>query len=237
MNVASDQGQTNNALEVAGFHLLLIRHGQSTNNANPPAQRVADTPLTELGWAQARQLGPHLATLPRIDLLLTSPFLRTLQTTQPTAEACGLAPQIRTGLHESGGCYAGYFAFEQEGKPGMTASEISRDFPGYRIPNDIDQAGWWKSKPPEPREQAAERAAGQLQLLRHEFVDQDIVVACVAHGDFIMWLLTAALPDWPGHDKAPIPNTSVTHLLVTDDSADLVVDRSTDHLDSGQISY
>lgn len=221
----------------SGFNLLLIRHGQSTNNAGEPERRVPDTPLTNLGWDQAGQLGPLLAETERIDHLLTSPFLRTLQTTQPIAEACGLQPTIRTGLHETGGCYAGYHPDEQVGMPGMTATEIARDFPGYAIPDDIDEAGWWKSQVPETGEQAAVRAARQFDVLRSEFADSGQVVATVAHGDFIMLVLTAALDHWPGHGEAPIANTSVTRLLVTDSAVELVVDRSTDHLQPVQISY
>ncbi len=216
---------------------MLVRHGQSGNNAAPPEQRVHDTPLTDLGEAQAERLGPHLAASTPIDRLLTSPFFRTLQTTRPIAEAFGLAPTIRTGLHETGGCYGGLSPADQIGKPGMTAAEINQSFPGYAVPDDIDENGWWKSKPPETADEAALRAAVQLEQLRTEFSGTDQVVACIAHADFIMWFLTAALDDWPGHDTAPIPNTSVTRLKVTPTSAELVVDRSTTHLVADQISY
>lgn len=221
----------------SGFQLLLVRHGQSANNAAPPEQRVHDTPLTDLGKIQAERLGPQLAATTPIDQLLTSPFLRTLQTTKPIAEACGLTPTVRTGLHETGGCYAGHSPAEMVGKPGMTAGEINRAFPGYAVPDDIDEDGWWKSKRPETVDEAARRAAAQLDRLRAEFTGTDTVVACIAHADFIMWFLTAALDGWPGHDQAPIPNTSVTRLNVTPTSAELILDRSTTHLAAGQISF
>ncbi len=224
-------------LEHPGFHLLLVRHGESTNNAGPPQQRVPDTPLTDLGWAQARRLGPRLSDLQSTGVLLASPFLRTLQTTEPIAQATGLTPLIRTDLHETGGCYAGYHPDERVGKPGMNADEIATQFPDYRIPADIDESGWWKSQTPETGEQAAARARNQLALLRTEYVGSDVVVACVAHGDFIMLMLTAALDHWPGHTKAPIPNTSVTHLLIDPDGAQLVADRATGHLEAEQISF
>ncbi len=224
-------------LDQPGFHLLLVRHGESTNNAGPPEQRVADTPLTDLGWTQARRLGPRLAKVRPIDVLLASPFLRTLQTTEPIAQATGLAPHIRTDLHETGGCYAGYHPDERVGKPGLNAGEIADQFPGYVIPSDIDHNGWWKSRTPETGEQAASRAHRQLDLLRDDYADSDVVVACVAHGDFIMLMLTAALEHWPGHETAPIANTSVTHLRIGRNDVELVADRATGHLEDSHISF
>jgi len=192
----------------SGFHLLLIRHGQSGNNASPHHQRVHDTPLTDLGHSQAAQLADHLVALDKIDVLLTSPFLRTLQTTRPLATASGLTPLIRTDLHETGGCYAGHKTDNLTGKPGMTAEEIAVSYPDYVLPDDIDHLGWWKTKTPETSEQAAVRAERQAAVLRREFAGTDTVVACVAHGDFIMLMLTAMLDQWPGHAEAPIPKTS-----------------------------
>lgn len=68
--------------------IYLIRHGETALNASRVFQ-PADTPLSELGHAQARALGERLRRLP-IDALITSDLTRTMQTAQGIVE--GRAP-------------------------------------------------------------------------------------------------------------------------------------------------
>lgn len=70
------------------FTLYLVRHAQSTNNAQPESQRIPDPPLTDLGEQQAQALALAIDQLSP-DHLFSSPFLRTLQTTAPVAQALG----------------------------------------------------------------------------------------------------------------------------------------------------
>ncbi|GAB3673349.1 histidine phosphatase family protein [Actinocorallia lasiicapitis] len=72
--------------------LILIRHGESTGNvARSRAVHAGaeimdipeadpDVPLTALGTDQAHRLGLRLAKLPKPDLVLSSPYLRALDT-------------------------------------------------------------------------------------------------------------------------------------------------------------
>jgi broad specificity phosphatase PhoE len=62
----------------------LVRHGQSAANAGLPAVGHADTPLTELGRSQAREVAQRVDRRP--DLLIVSPFLRAHETAQPIRE-------------------------------------------------------------------------------------------------------------------------------------------------------
>ena len=55
---------------LSGFHLYLVRHGESANNALPNHQRVADPSLTELGQKQAHNLAAHYSDFGPIDLSL-----------------------------------------------------------------------------------------------------------------------------------------------------------------------
>jgi broad specificity phosphatase PhoE len=52
----------------------LIRHGQSTSNAGLPTHGHSDVALTQLGFAQAREVASQVEQQP--DLLVDSPFLR-----------------------------------------------------------------------------------------------------------------------------------------------------------------
>lgn len=66
------------------MRVVLIRHGQSTGNAGIPCDDLALPALTEIGWRQAREVAQ--AWHERPTLIVTSPYLRTQQTAQPTVE-------------------------------------------------------------------------------------------------------------------------------------------------------
>ncbi len=59
----------------------LIRHAQSTSNAGQPTESPTATPLSDLGHEQAALLAKSIHQRP--DLVVTSPYMRTLQTAQP----------------------------------------------------------------------------------------------------------------------------------------------------------
>lgn len=63
---------------------VFIRHGQSTGNAGIPCTDLATIELTEKGWSQARAVAESWDRPPA--LIVTSPYLRTRQTAQPTID-------------------------------------------------------------------------------------------------------------------------------------------------------
>jgi broad specificity phosphatase PhoE len=63
---------------------IFIRHGQSTGNAGIPTHDLSLLELTELGWQQARDVAEKWTETP--SLIVTSPYLRTQQTSAPTVE-------------------------------------------------------------------------------------------------------------------------------------------------------
>src|SRR5687768_4065234 len=82
--------------------LGIVRHGESTGNVAAAAaetgrlelidipQRDADVPLSDTGRDQAGAVGGWLAGLPeRPDVVVTSPYLRTVQTAEIALEAAG----------------------------------------------------------------------------------------------------------------------------------------------------
>ena len=94
--------------------LLLVRHGARFDYANKEAWKercaklglvAADPPLSSLGHAQARQTAEalaHEAFSPPISVLLSSPYLRVLQTAQPLAHALNLSICVEHCLAEFG---------------------------------------------------------------------------------------------------------------------------------------
>ncbi|GAB2852317.1 histidine phosphatase family protein [Actinocorallia aurea] len=89
------------------MELTLIRHGQSTGNVAREeaihagadtlavAERDSDIPLSPLGARQAAAAGRHLRGLPPPDLVLSSPYLRALETVRIALAAAGLPPDVR----------------------------------------------------------------------------------------------------------------------------------------------
>lgn len=173
--------------------LFLIRHAQSENNARPLAQRVEDPGLTPLGQLQAAQLAQRLASLP-VQRVITSPFLRALQTAEYVQQATGLRPEVRIALHEKGGCVAGSGHGSFVGRPGMTRQQIVDRFPKYHVAADIDGQGWWRSQPFESPEQARARAQQLLRDTCREFGPSTAPVAYIMHGDFLLLLLSCFHP-------------------------------------------
>jgi broad specificity phosphatase PhoE len=75
------------------FHVLLLRHGQTDANAMGILQGHQPTPLNALGLLQAQRLAEGIGRrMPKVTAIVSSDLRRAVQTTQPVAAACGLAP-------------------------------------------------------------------------------------------------------------------------------------------------
>ncbi len=211
--------------------LHLIRHAQSSNNALPEEQRVHDPGLTSLGGKQARHLAEWISTL-ELGRLISSPFLRAMETTAALLEATGLIPEIRVELHEQGGCYQGHFPSDRMGQPGMTRQELQERFPRFVVAMDIGADGWWKSRPYETTGQAKARACRLLQDIHREYGDSATPVAMVMHADIMMLMLESMLPE-----RFEVPhNTSVTTLQLTPSEIRLLDYNRVEHLPKGLLS-
>jgi broad specificity phosphatase PhoE len=184
------------------MELLIIRHAQSTNNAlEDQAHRVCDPLLTPLGLRQAELLALHLAEAepcePRregpgygIGRLVCSPMIRALQTTAPIARRLGLRPEVWVDVHEHGGIFLDHGQpLGIRGYPGLTRGEMCLKFPGYVIPEQVTDAGWWNGAYEQDSDFAAraERTAFRLR----EMGGSDERLAMVTHGGFASQLLKA----------------------------------------------
>ena len=73
--------------------VTVVRHGTAEDQAPTDAQRA----LTPLGWAEADRAGERLAQLgPPPDAIVSSPYLRALQTAEAVAARLGLAGTVET---------------------------------------------------------------------------------------------------------------------------------------------
>lgn len=114
--------------ETAPSLVLLVRHGQSTWNAEGRWQGQQDPPLSALGARQARSAAGSLGTF---DVVASSPLVRALTTANIIADELGVGPVTTDPqLMER---HAGSFE-------GLTRDEIEERFPGYladrRRPDD-----------------------------------------------------------------------------------------------------
>ena len=88
--------------------IYLIRHGARYDFANPSWKDkinligglVTDPPLSSVGHEQARERAFKLANV-KVDRILASPYLRTIQTAVPFSENSGVQICIENGLAEA----------------------------------------------------------------------------------------------------------------------------------------
>jgi 2,3-bisphosphoglycerate-dependent phosphoglycerate mutase len=206
------------------LHLILIRHGQSANNALPESQRVSDPGLTTVGHDQAALLAARLG-MDAITHIYCSAFRRALETAAPLASATNLAPHVRWDLFEQGGCYAGYLPGKTRPDVGMGRTEIATRFPKWSIDPKISDHGWYHGQPLESNAAAMNRARNVVRWITNEVsIERHATdkVAFVIHADFKMLLLKAmadsldkkssqVFDDFYADGCEPW-NTSITHL-------------------------
>ncbi|MEM7130325.1 MAG: histidine phosphatase family protein [Chloroflexota bacterium] len=228
------------------MRLYIIRHGESTNNRlgrqlpyeEYIQKRTYEPPLTELGHRQAHAVAEHLAKVTvaehlngikastgyGITRIYCSAMLRAMQTAQPIQQALGINPEVLIDIHEQGGLFEGHPQDPDswQGFPGLTRTEMIERFPGYILPDEITENGWWTGtyEPWSGCVERAKRTASRLIQLAEQFAKSDVEehVALVAHGDFIDRLLKALLRQLPGDDFYYIHyNTAITQVDFPDD--------------------
>lgn len=195
------------------MHLYLIRHAESENNARPDHQRVDDPAITERGVQQANHLADWLATHP-MDILVTSPFRRALQTAAPAALRGNTPVEVWCDIYERGGCYSGWQESEMRGALGLGHQEILRLIPKAELDAEIASDGWWGGRPRENDDEAELRAAAVRKKLENRFGDSQLQIAVITHAEFQRMLLGKLLAE-QNIDVArlgPICNAGVTYL-------------------------
>ncbi len=143
--------------------LVLIRHGETEWSKSGQHTSRADIPLTEVGEAQARDIGPLLAGLQlRHPMVITSPRQRATR----TAELAGLTAD-RTWDDLVEWDYGNY--------EGRTTVEIRENVPHWTV---------WSHPCPggESMEAVQSRADTVLSVVIPQLADRDVVL--VGHGHF-----------------------------------------------------
>lgn len=227
---------------------VAYRHGGSLASV-PPEERsfLSDPALSETGRKQAALLAEHIKSkslpagrqqpLPHdrpgfaITRLYCSPMRRALQTAQPVAEALGVSPEIWLDLHELGGIRHD----EGDGRgprgfPGLTRAEVEAQFPGFVIPADFADSGWW-NRPPEEEDAGLARLARVAQALRTLAESTDEHIAIITHGTAANYVLHALLGSTDqGRIHFSHNNTGITSVTFGDDETTIRYLNRVEHL-------
>ena len=225
-----------NRMNSVDFTLYLVRHAQSANNANPESQRVPDPAITPLGIQQAQALAGVAGDLDPSHLFC-SPFLRTLQTSAPLADALGLTPVIRADLYEQGGCYRGYRLDDRTPEPGLSRSELKSLHPTWHIDSVIDDSGWNKHSVYEGLEEARARARRVSGWLSGHPWALNSRIMLVIHADFKIRMLEALLGDLDIEGRlGSVVNTAWTTLSCSQGRWELHDFNAHPHLEAHMVS-
>ncbi len=115
--------------------LLLVRHGQSTWNAESRWQGQADPPLSDLGERQAAAAAEHIASAIAIDVVWSSDLVRAQRTAEVIAGRLTVVMRVDPRLRERN---AGAWT-------GLTRADIEERYPGdlqaRRSPPGFEQDG------------------------------------------------------------------------------------------------
>ncbi|HEY2506683.1 MAG TPA: histidine phosphatase family protein [Streptosporangiaceae bacterium] len=158
---------------------LLLRHGETPMSVERRFAGRSDIPLTEEGAGQAAAGAAALAQRGGIDLVLTSPLIRTRLTAQAVADRTGARLEVDEDLAETD-----FGSWE-----GMSFAEVSRQWPD-------EMAAWLGSAdaaPPggESFAAVAKRVLSALDRLLSGHAGQTVVV--VSHVTPIKTLVCHAL--------------------------------------------
>ena len=167
--------------------VYLVRHGESTENDwSSPIYQGEKALLTKLGESQARLIAERAARLP-IDVIVTSPYRRAIQTADVVSKSTGLAVEVSPlfGEHRTPTSFNG-----REWGDALLASFYAWRRTAYMIGEQYEDG--------ENFEIIRDRAVAALKFLR-ERPEENIFV--VTHGFFcrvvvgLVLLQDAFLPD------------------------------------------
>lgn len=169
--------------------LVLLRHGQTSWNAERRIQGQLDSHLDETGVLQAKQVAPAIAALAPT-LLHASDLSRARRTAEIVGEACGLAPVLDERLREQ----------RLGERQGTTHEEYAAAHPDEFA---RFKAGAWDGIPgAETAAEVAERYVAALHALV-DGLDAGQTGVAVSHGAAIRTGVAAFL-GWPSRVAADL---------------------------------
>jgi probable phosphoglycerate mutase len=165
--------------------LIVIRHAETVWNREKRMQGTTDTPLSEVGRAQAQALGRRLAA-DTFGALYTSDLSRARDTARAIAQHTGHEPVMEPRLQERRfGIFEGLLADEIRSRyPGEYARFASRD-PDYAVPGGESARDFARRCLGCLAEIAARHRGGRVVVVTHGLVLDALYRAAhdLAHGE------------------------------------------------------
>jgi len=156
--------------------IVLVRHGETEANLRRCFADSDETPLTDAGRLQSRELAFRLAREFCPEVLVSSHFLRARQTCEIIGHVLGLPTEAVPGLHERD---FGSLKGQPYDRLGEAASA-----PGVESPDDVRR-----------------RAVAAIEALRVRYPGREIVI--VSHGAVIQAVCAHIAGDWIGTSVPP----------------------------------
>ncbi len=178
--------------------LLIIRHGESTNNLLHATTggfegRSPDPLLTPRGQQQAQSLAQAMidGAQPAPTVIYCSLMSRAIQTAAPLADALDLPIVGHPEIYEAGGPYEGD-PTDPVPHPGASRSELQALTPRIVLPTEAEESGWYHGHG-EDDPARAERGAMVIRQMVAAHAGQDYIVGLVCHEWIAQYLIRAAI--------------------------------------------
>lgn len=180
-------------------HFYIIRHGETVFNRKGRIQGWCDSPLTDLGVSQAKQLGKELKNIP-FDVCFCSTSERAIDTANYILEGRNIKIISSKKLKEQS-----FGDFEAEKSVNIFKDGVS--FPdGYRFCGG------------ENHSDVIERVMNELKKIASEYQNANVLVVC--HGSAIKHIVNYLSPGFVMEKPttaALVPNCSITQIDYDDD--------------------
>ena len=192
--------------------LLLIRHGETTWNAEHRIQGQLDIPLSPLGVLQSARLAECLANEP-IDAVYSSGQSRAWLTAAPLAARLGLEVIAEPRLRERS-----FGIFE-----GLTLDEVAERYPAeFKKWRERDPA--WRPEGGESGQQLIDRVLSAVSDIGIKHPSQTVVL--VSHGGVLDVLYRAArLLEWHAPREHQMLNAAINRLTTSATPLQLSIER------------
>ena len=183
--------------------LLLVRHGESTANAQGVFSGAStEFVLTERGRQQAIRAGKGISDCGPIDALYSSPLPRTWQTAELIGDQIGLGPVAVPGLRE----------IDVGSATGKRIADLAVQYP--RLLREVDDESIHIPWPEgESHFQLRERAIYAIETIVERHPGETVVA--VSHGGPLGWIVSqlASVPPLP-YREFRHNNCAISELIV-----------------------
>lgn len=163
--------------------LVIVRHGQSERNVAKEQAKAAgaetvwgaslrdvDTPLTPLGVQQAITTGQFLADKVDFDVIFSSPYMRTLQTSQHISQQLPATPRLvlEERIRE----------IEFGVLDGLTHDGVRQRYADEWMRREREGKYWYRPPGGESRPDVALRVHSFLGTLTRDYRQKNVLVVC-----------------------------------------------------------